>query len=1009
MTVADLRTRQSRNALGWVALILVVVAAVAWGAWQRSNRERPNGIAQRVPWVTGRVVGSPDPPLPYRVERVFPKLTFTHPLEMAFEPGGNRIVVVEQAGKIYSFPNKPEIEKADVFLDLPGAIRGLDKVPFCKGIEAAYGFAFHPHFERNQYCFVCYTLLFEGKDHNQLGSRVSRFTVTGDPPRADPDSEVVMLEWPSGGHNGGSIHFGKDGFLYVSTGDSGDPNPPDPFDTGQRIDDLLSSICRIDVDHPDPGKTYGIPKDNPFLNLPGARGEVWAFGLRNPWRMSFDRETGELWVGDVGWELWEMVHRVDRGGNYGWSIMEGPNPVHPNEKPGPAPITPPQLSLNHTEAASITGGFMYHGKRFPKLRNQYVFGDWETRRLWAAPYDGKKLAPHRTIAQTDLRVVAFGEDAEGELTIVDYEGGGLWRMIPNEAVHQPQAFPMKLSETGLFDSVARQTPAPGVLPFEINAQQWVDGASELHFVAVPGEERASIGKGTWGDDKPMYPTNTVLVRTMSLPMRADDPSAARKVETQLLHFDGRQWHGYSYKWNDDQTDATLLPADGLDQPLTISDPSAPGGQRQQVWHFPSRAQCLSCHTAWTSYLLAFNEQQLDRPAKFAFGATDNEVRAFRAIGVLAPPLPPPSDPKDAFPLVKLANPYDESGKLDDRARSYLHVNCSHCHRFGGGGSALIDVRREMPFEKTGLVANPLLGGFNIRDPKIVFPGAPSQSVLFYRMSKTGNGRMPHIGSNVVDDRGLKLMSDWIEELANVMNSTEAADTQEEADLRAARAPSTPAALANQATDRLLSSTSGALRLVRVISSHALPEPVRQQIVSKGSTSPRPEVRDLFVRFTSQNANRLGSSFDRAKLLAMKGSADEGRKIFFESNGTGLCARCHIVNGKGADFGPDLSHIASKYKPADILENIVEPSKTIEPKYVTYLVQTTTGDVHQGFVISRTNDQIVLKDAELKQVRLPASEVKKIAPQTISAMPEGLLNDLEPQQAADLMAFLESLK
>ncbi len=158
---------------------------------------------------------------------------------------------------------------------------------------------------------------------------------------------------------------------------------PDPFQTGQDTSDLLSSILRIDVDHPPAGKPYRIPEDNPFFNRKGSRPEVWAYGLRNPWRMSFDRASGALWVADVGWELWEMVYQVERGGNYGWSIMEGPQSIHPDWKRGPTPILPPVKAHPHTEAASITGGFVYNGHRLKELVGAYIYGDWVTGKIWA--------------------------------------------------------------------------------------------------------------------------------------------------------------------------------------------------------------------------------------------------------------------------------------------------------------------------------------------------------------------------------------------------------------------------------------------------------------------------------------------------------------------------------------------------------------------------------------------------------------------------------------------------
>ena len=162
----------------------------------------------------------------------------------------------------------------------------------------------------------------------------------------------------AGGHNGAHLQFGPDGCLYISTGDGGQSFPPDGRNTGQDISDLLAAILRIDVDHPDPGKLYSIPADNPFVSTAGARGEIWAYGLRNPWKICFDPADGSLWVGDVGWEMWEMIYRIERGGNYGWSIVEGqPSRCTPSGKRGPTPILPPTVEHDHTEARSITGGY----------------------------------------------------------------------------------------------------------------------------------------------------------------------------------------------------------------------------------------------------------------------------------------------------------------------------------------------------------------------------------------------------------------------------------------------------------------------------------------------------------------------------------------------------------------------------------------------------------------------------------------------------------------------------
>ena len=355
-----------RLAVALAALPLLFVA-VAMARFVVPAAEPPQSKESdppaRTPWTTSRVIGSPDPPPPFKVVRAFPNVKFTHPLLITRPPGSDRLFVGEQAGKLYSFVDKPDA-KPDLFFDLRKEIKTIPLHPGAKDIEAVYGLVFHPDFEKNRQCFVCYTMRSKKSNEPNLpdGSRVSRFTVTKtDPPRIDPTSEEIVITFLQGGHNGGDLHFGPDGMLYISTGDAGNPNPPDPFDTGQDISDLLSSILRIDVDHKDEGKNYAVPKDNPFVTTKGARPEVWAYGLRNPWRMGFDRQSGELFVGDVGWELWESIHRVEKGGNYGWSAMEGPQPIKPG-KVGPTPIHAALIELPHTIACSVTGGRVYRGK-----------------------------------------------------------------------------------------------------------------------------------------------------------------------------------------------------------------------------------------------------------------------------------------------------------------------------------------------------------------------------------------------------------------------------------------------------------------------------------------------------------------------------------------------------------------------------------------------------------------------------------------------------------------------
>jgi uncharacterized repeat protein (TIGR03806 family) len=984
---------------------------------------RPFGIEKRIPWTTSHITGSPEPPPPYQIERAFPKLVFKNPLLMRKAPGTNRLFVGEHAGKLYSFPNDQAAAKADLFLDLTTQLHSWDKAGKVKGVGAVYALAFHPQFARNRYCYICYVL--DSKTGEQLpdGSRVSRFRVTDtDPPRCDPASEKILITWLAGGHNGCDMHFGPDGYLYISTGDGADPNPPDRLDTGQDVSDLLSSVLRIDVDHEDKGKAYAVPPDNPFVKLPGARPEIWAYGFRNPWRMSFDRQTGDLWVGDVGWELWEMVYHVRRGGNYGWSVMEGRQAVRPESRRGPTPILPPALDFPHTEAASITGGYVYRGKKLKDLVGAYLCGDWVTRKVWGTRFDSDDhVLWHRELAQGTQRIVAFCEDNDGEIYIVNYdEVGTLHQLVPNPVTTENQPkFPTRLSETGLFASVQAHSPAPGVLPFAVNAEQWTDHATAERWVALPGQATIRMYDTpipipeTFFHGQVFFPKDGVLIRTLSLEMVQGQPQSRRRLETQILHYDGRGWHGYTYAWNDNQTDAALVPAGGMDQTLVVRDAHAPGGRRTQTWHYPSRAECIQCHNPWAGYTLAFTLPELNKEQDYG-GVVDNQLRTFQHIGVVrrvgneegnVKREPDPSPPR-------LTNPFDPSADLNARARSYLHVNCAHCHRFGAGGTADLELRFDTNLEQSKtLGVRPVQGTFEIQGALILAPGDPYRSVVFYRMSKLGRGRMPHIGSEIVDERGLKLIHDWIRQLPICNEETALLDKLCALDDKApAAGKQARAAERTDAINRLLGSTSNALLVVHALDEHRILDSVRPQLLAAALARPEPQIRDLFERFLpdDQRVKRLGTIIKPEQILALKGDAARGKELFFKSAGL-ECVKCHRVAGTGSTLGPDLSQIGKKYTRAQLLESILEPSKSIDPQYVNYMLETTDGQVHSGLLAEKTDKEVVLKNVGDKVIRVPANKIERLVPQRTSLMPEQLLRDLTAAQAADLLEYLSSLK
>jgi uncharacterized repeat protein (TIGR03806 family) len=955
----------------------------------------PAAGSRRIPWTTSRFIGTPDPPPPYAAERAFPRLQFDRPVVLTAEPDARRLWLGEVGGKILSFPEDPAAEKADLALDL-SRVR--------PGFTALYGLAFHPRFVENRSIFLCYVL----QNDRPNGTRVSRFQVSRtDPPRIVPESEQVLITWLSGGHNGGCLAFGPDGMLYISAGDAGPASPPDPLRTGQDLGDLLSSILRIDVNARDPGLAYRVPPDNPFVGRPGARPEIWAYGLRNPWKMSFDPVTGDLWVGDVGWELWELIDRVERGGNYGWSLMEGRQPVLAEGQRPPTPILPPTVDHPHSEAASITGGYVYRGDRLKDLVGVYIYGDYQSGKVWGLRHDGQKVAWRGELADTGLRLVAFGEGAKGELYLVEHERSNqVYRLVPNTAPRGPGDFPRRLSQTGLFASTADQTPAPGIFPYAINAQAWADGASAERLLAIPGDGRIDLD----GEGRLRLPEGSVLVKTIGLDLVAGDPRSRRRLETQVLHLEAESWRPYTYIWNDEQTDATLADPDGTNRTLTVRDEHAPGGVRKQDYRIAARSECALCHNPWvearttvfgrqSASPLALNTAQLDRdgPTRSA-----SPLRRLEALGYLTHPIPDRKWPK-------LTNPDDTSASLDARARSYLHVNCAHCHQINAGGSATISLAFSIPIEQTRTVGvRPVQGAFGIDDARIIAPGEPERSVLFYRFAKMGAGRMPRIGASRLDEPALRLIADWIAQMPS--RAPDPTATQDAALMASLRDPAATPADRAETLHRLTDSTRGALALVRRIAQDGFPEPARWELVALARNAPRAEVRDLFERFVPEDerVKRLGDSFDPETVLALTGDAARGRRWFFDDSAT-ACKSCHRVEGGGTDLGPPLDGIGAKYGKRDLLRQIVEPSREIDPKYAAVAVATRDGQVHVGLLVEKTERALVLRDAQGRTIRIPSSDVEQLATRPTSLMPDGLLRELTAQQAADLLEFLASLR
>lgn len=344
--------------------------------------------------------------------------------------GSNRVFVATQHGVIHVFPNDQKATESRIFLDIQRRVTYNDK----QNEEGFLGLAFHPKYKTNGEFFAFYTV-----KQPALTNVLSRFRVSKDDPnKADPDfeEELLRIKTPFWNHDGGTVCFGPDGFLYVTLGDGGLAN--DPFKHGQDLTKLFGKVLRIDVDRKDEGKPYAIPKDNPFVGRDGARGEIWAYGLRNIWRMAFDRQTGVLWAGEVGQNLYEEIIIIRRGGNYGWSIRESLHPFGASGV-GPSPdLIDPIWEYHHDVGKSITGGSVYRGPRLPELSGHYLYADYVTAKHWALKYDdqAKRVVANRSIKDQSLPVLSFGEDEKGEVYYLTHTNSGrgiYWYVRPGAA------------------------------------------------------------------------------------------------------------------------------------------------------------------------------------------------------------------------------------------------------------------------------------------------------------------------------------------------------------------------------------------------------------------------------------------------------------------------------------------------------------------------------------------------------------------------------------------------
>ncbi|MDG2303473.1 MAG: PQQ-dependent sugar dehydrogenase [Candidatus Binatia bacterium] len=710
-------------------------------------------------------------------EQLFEDLEFRNVLFATQAREDEPLYILEQQGAVWALSTDGSGTRTKV-LDLE------DRVFYEHGSESgALGLALRP--DSNE-LYLRYVTQRDG----MLYDRVSRFDWQDG--EVDAASEEVLIdqlhEWHRkrkfGEHFGGGLVFGPDGYLYVALGDEGwVPERDSP----QKIHkDLFSGILRIDVDctpgksHPPPrqpesGTTRGycIPDDNPFVGVPNALEEFYLIGLRNPYRFSFDRESGQLWLGDSGSDLAEEVNIGVPGGNYQWSYREGVDKYTASFLKGtkPRPFIgkeqPPLFAYPHGNGNScIIGGYVYRGTEHPDLVGRYIFGDINSGRIWALLSDGagQVLSVERVAQVTPYSLLSFSERADGELLLVGRESLGISKLSETDRDQRP---PPPLSKTRLFKDLVTLEPANGVVPYELNVPSWSDGAVKRHWVAIPGNGSNTGGKakrdrvlyrrkGPWG-----FPAGSVFIQHFELPIDETDPSRTQRVETRMLGLSRRGGaFTASYRWNDDGTEAFLVTERATTE---VAVRTKDGGKRIESWTHPAPSDCLTCHHLGAGYVLGVNARQLDRTTTYGEdGTATPQLEAWGQAGMftISELMLREPDQKAFTRLKTLAPPDAEGASLNGRARSYLDANCSFCH---GPAGALFDLRREAALDP--LLDRPVRHDFGHEGARLIVPGDPERSLLYQRLaSEKPSKMMPPLGRSHADPAGVALIHEWIEQM-----------------------------------------------------------------------------------------------------------------------------------------------------------------------------------------------------------------------------------------------------
>lgn len=740
-----------------------------------SGQAHAAGPLQRVPNTTLQMPANP-PTIGYSTTNAFPGLTFTNPVCIASPPGEtNRLFIVEKKGLIVVVTNLAAPTRS-TFLDVRSKVIYLGDT-FVYDEQGLLCLTFHPGYATNGYFYVWYT----GGAATPTGryDTLARYQVLStDPNRADTNSEVRFISQidRDDNHNGADLHFGPDGYLYVSLGDEG--GSYGSWGNPQVItNNFFSAIMRIDVDdlpgslppNPNPALSsltnYSIPADNPYVGATNFNGfpidpatvrtEFWAVGMRNPWRFCFDPATGNMYLGHTGQDTIEWIDIVTKGANCGWNYYEGSKQwTNSADIPTNFVWTPPIVEYGHTNSRlCVIGGLVSTGFRISQLYGAYLYGDYGSGEIWALRTAGTNVIQNsRIVTDTGAVIGTFGADpSNGDVLYAALRQGvnsQIKRIIYNTTTNGA-AIPPTLANTGVFTNLTTLAVAPGIVPYDINVPFWSDNAIKSRWFSVPNTN-LTVGfnrSGNWS-----FPTGTVWIKHFDLELTNGVPASRKRLETRLLVKNSTGVYGVSYRWGNSLTNASLVSEAGLDESFALDDGF--GNVRTQVWHYPSRTECLLCHTPNGGYALGFTTGQLNHDFDYGYGPT-NEIAMLSLAGYLN------TNVTGLHLLPALAPATNASVSLEYRVRSYLAANCSQCHQAGGSAKALWDALITTPTAQDGIINGPLLNNNGDTNNVVVKPADLAHSMMLTRISTPGALRMPPLASNLLDTNAINLLSAWI--------------------------------------------------------------------------------------------------------------------------------------------------------------------------------------------------------------------------------------------------------